>query len=156
MRIYRWRLCIIYNRCPALFTVLDCTVCTDCTLNTIQCYVHRNWSLLPLTINTRFTTKHQCKLSIGGERRSGCSDISRVSFTCTFSPSYGSFLPYRLMVYWHYLMFRTRLILRCPPPYSETTREQKVRLSLFDIITLLLCGWGIVGWWWLEGGNSDW
>ena len=39
MRIYKLQVCILYSRCPALFTALDCTVCMDCTLkyNPVLC-----------------------------------------------------------------------------------------------------------------------
>ena len=39
MRIPALRVCVLYIRCPALFTALNCTVCTGCTLeyNPVLC-----------------------------------------------------------------------------------------------------------------------
>ena len=98
MRIYTWRFCILYSH--ALHYLQRSTVLCVRIVQWVQSSVmYTNTGFFKLHYKHWTTTNPQCKLSRRSDGRSGCRDMSRVSFIYTVYPSYSSFLSYETFWY---------------------------------------------------------
>ena len=90
MGVHALRICILYIRCPALFIALNCTVCTDCTLeyNPVLCtQILELCTQILVSLGSTINTEPQqiVSINLAGEVKGGWGAEIQARVSCSYT-----------------------------------------------------------------------